>query len=176
MGKVVAILGMGPSLELYKGDADLTIGVNDIYSKVVTDYIVCVDLPIRFTPERLKIINESKPKYFYTHLGEWSHRPDIYPIELQEQYPKYVCDIDHAAIPKSLCSPFVAAAIAYMLHGATEIHLYGVDMIKHPNIDQAMSKSIYVHFSNLQIALIQKGCKLIVHGEGILKSLNKHSQ
>ncbi len=159
MGQV-AVLGLGPSLKLYNGGYDLTIGVNDIYSKVPTDHIVCVDRPDRFTVERLKVINESTP-------------PDYFPIELQEQYPNYVCLLNIKAIPKSLCSPFVAAAIAYKLHEATEIHLYGVDLTNHPNLDKRSCERIFTHFKNLSYSLRIAGSKLVVHGDGILKSLNK---
>jgi hypothetical protein len=172
MGQV-AVLGLGPSLKLYNGGYDLTIGVNDIYSKVPTDHIVCVDRPDRFTVERLKVINESTPERFYTHLTDWQDRPDYFPIELQEQYPNYVCLLNIKAIPKSLCSPFVAAAIAYKLHEATEIHLYGVDLTNHPNLDKRSCERIFTHFKNLSYSLRIAGSKLVVHGDGILKSLNK---
>lgn len=172
MGKI-AVLGLGPSLELYEGGYDLTIGVNDIWAKVQTDHIVCVDNPNRFTPERLKVINESNPVRFYTQLSTWSHRADVYPIELQEQYPNYVCVLNIKAVPKSLCSPFVAAAIAYKYHDAEEIHLYGVDLLNHPLLDKRSCERIAMHFKNLKIALRIYGCRLVIHGDGILKSLNK---
>ena len=49
MGKI-AVCGTGPSIELYKPEYDLSIGVNDIWSKIQTDYIVCLDAKNRFIP------------------------------------------------------------------------------------------------------------------------------
>ena len=41
----VAVLGLGTTLKFYKEGFDLTIGVNDIWSRVKTDHVVCVDPP-----------------------------------------------------------------------------------------------------------------------------------
>jgi hypothetical protein len=171
MGKI-AVLGMGPSLDLFNSrDYDLTIGVNDIWSKVHADYIVCLDMPRRFTPERLNAIELSRPIKFYSQLDYWSKRQDFEKIELLPYYPNYICQLDTPQLPKSFCSPFVAAIIAYKFHGADEIHLFGVDMDNHPNLKGQTLEKIKLHFYNLKIALRSKGCKLVVHGNGILKSI-----
>jgi len=171
MGKV-AVCGLGPSIDLYKPEYDLSIGVNDIWSKVKTDYIVCVDRKERFAAERLKIINDSKPIKFFTQLEEWNYRSDYCKIELQPYYPDYVCQLGIKQIPKSFCSPFVACAIAFNYFHASEIHLFGVDMNNHPNLKGGTLDKIKLHFKNLKIALRQNGCEMIIHGDGILKSLN----
>lgn len=167
------MLGLGPSLELYKGGYDLTIGVNDIWSRVQTDHIVCVDEPARFTPERMETINASKPQRFYTHLDSWSHRSDIFRIELQPNYPNYICLLNTLTVPKSLCSPFVAAAVAYKFHDADEIHLYGVDLVNHPLLHPQSVIKIVLHFKHLKMALKSAGCRMVIHGEGVLTPLNK---
>jgi|WetSurMetagenome_2_1015567.scaffolds.fasta_scaffold23034_4 hypothetical protein len=179
MGKI-AVLGLGPSLGLFNpNDFDLTIGVNDIWSKYHSDYIVCVDAYQRFTPERLKIINESKPIKFYSQFPTkenpkatyWSDRDDYEHIELLPYYPDYICQLDTPKLPKSLCSPFIATVIAYKLLDATEIHLFGVDMDNHPNLKGKTLDKIKLHFTLLKQALRGKGVKLIIHGSGILKNI-----
>lgn len=176
----IAVCGLGFSIGLYKPEYGLSIGVNDIWSKVQTDYIVCVDKRIRFTPERLKIIDESKPIKFFTQypekdhleLMDWRDRNDYCHIELQPNYPDYICQLGINQLPQSHCSPFIACAIAFNYFHATEIHLFGVDMINHPHLHGGTLESIKLHFKNLKIALRQNGCELIIHGNGILKYLN----
>lgn len=165
------MLGLGESLKLYEGGYDFTVGVNDIWREVHTDAVVCVDEGHRFTAERLKTIYASRPLYFYSQLEEWAGMQGYKKIELQEAFPDYVCQLHIPKVPKSLCSPFVAAAIAYKYHGATEIHLYGVDLLTHPLLKHSQCATILKHFRNLKTALTQHGCRLLVHGNGLLKSL-----
>ncbi len=173
MGKI-AVLGLGESLAefTYDGGWDYTLGVNDIWRAVHTDAVVCVDKRAAFTAERLATIDGSRPQRFYTHLPEeWNGRADTFGIALQEMFPDYVCQLHTSKVPKSMCSPFVATAIAFMYHHATEIHLYGVDMVTHPHLKDQMTGKIVKHFKALKVALAMDGCQLHVHGNGILKSL-----
>jgi hypothetical protein len=168
MGKVIAVLGLGASIVEYHDGFDYTIGVNDIWRITPVDAIVCLDRRERFTPERLAVIDDSMPGKFYSQLTEWSHRRDFIHIELQHDYPNYICQIDIPALPKSMCSPFVACAIAYKYHDASEIHLFGVDLINHPTLTGGTLTRIKIHFKNLRDALLKKNIPLIVHGNGIL--------
>jgi hypothetical protein len=171
----IAVLGLGESLNLYLSEApfkfDLTLGVNDIWRKVCADVVVCLDERDRFSDERLKFIDECRPQHFYSQLDCWAARPDFTRIQLQEQFPDYVCQLDISTVPKSLCSPFVAAAVAYKFHQATEVHLYGVDLINHPHLQAHSCTTIVKHFRSLKTALAMHGCGFVVHGSGLLKSL-----
>jgi hypothetical protein len=168
----IAILGLGPSLKSFNtSDFDLSIGVNDIWRHVKTDVVVCLDYPNIFTHDRLKVINECKPKAFYSQIVKWDTRPDFVKINFLDGYPDHVVQFDTPALHKSICSPFVAAEIAYKYYFADEIHLFGVDLIGHPNFDKKQLDNIILHFKNLKVALNQKGCELIIHGEGILKDI-----
>ena len=167
----IAVLGLGESLKLYAGGYDLAVGVNDIWRAVPADVVVCLDDRARFSDERLKTIDECRPLRFYSQLQCWAGRADYEAIQLQEQFPDYVCQLNISKLPKSLCSPFVATAIAYKLHQATEIHLYGVDLLTHPHLKDNTCRSIFKHFRSLKTALAMNGCQLIVHGNGLLKSL-----
>ena len=171
MGKI-AVLGLGGSVSLFvPAGFDLTIGVNDIWRIYKTDVIVCVDKPQAFTPERLKVIMDSKPQAFYTHAVIWDKRPDFRKIDLLPGYPDFICNLDQPGYWKSFCSPFVAVQVAFKMYAATEIHLFGVDLVNHPHLDQALCAKIKVHFRHLKKALTDKGCELVIHGDGILKDI-----
>ena len=168
MGKV-AVLGLGPSKDLFSpADYEISIGVNDIWRFYKTDAIVCLDYPRVFQGERLKVIEASKPEAFFSQLVIWDTRPDFKKINIAPGYPELTCNISGVEYQKSYCSPFVACQVAFKVYGATEIHLYGVDMINHPHLDKALCVKIKLHFSHLKKALEAKDCKLIVHGSGIL--------
>ena len=166
---LVAVLGLGPSKELFTGEGfDTVIGVNDIWRFYHTDVIVCLDREKAFTPDRLKVIKESKPKAFYSQVINWDYRDDFQPIKIQPGYPESGCRLDPVYMAKSYCSPFVACQVAYWYYGATEIHLFGVDLINHPHLNNVLCTKIILHFGHLRKALKEKGCDMIVHGKGIL--------
>ena len=165
---MVAILGLGDSLKEYQPEYDLAIGVNDIWRYVKTEVIVVLDYEKVFTPERLKVIKESKPTAFYSQIVNWDYRPDFKKIDLIPGYPDRLVDLEIAGFYKSFCSPFVAVQIAYKIYGSEEIHLFGVDLTNHPHLDFNICQKIKLHFRNLRNALLVKGCQLVVHGNGIL--------
>jgi hypothetical protein len=70
-----------------------------------------------------------------------------------------------------MTSPFVACVIAYKFHNATEIHLFGVDLVTHPVFSPESLRRIKLHFKNLKQALAKKRVDLIVYGSGLLKDL-----
>lgn len=168
----IAVLGLGPSLNLFNpADFELSIGVNDIWRYVKSDIVVCVDKRSIFGNERIKFIDDCKPKAFYSQVVNWDTRPDFHKIEILHTYPDKICSLDLPAFQKSFCSPFVAVQIGYRYYNGREIHLFGVDLLNHPHLDNALCGKIKVHFKNLKIALLENGCKLIVHGDGILKDI-----
>jgi hypothetical protein len=171
MGKIT-VLGLGPSIhEFNPVEFELSVGVNDIWKFIKSDVIVCLDNPSIFTPERLKIINESKPEAFYSQMVAWDERPDFKKINILPSYPDTYLNLDANEFYKSYCSPFVAVQVGYKYYGATEIHLYGVDLLNHPHLNEVYCTKIKKHFVVLKSALETKGVELIVHGNGILKDL-----
>jgi len=173
MGKI-AILGLGPSLSLFRPEGfDLTIGVNDIWRYYHAEIIVCVDHSSAFKrwPDRLLVINHSRPKIFYSQVVNWDWRPDFKKITILPGYPDRGLNLDAPGFYKSYCSPFVAVQIAYKLHAATDIHIYGVDLTNHPHLDRQLCAKIKNHFSYLFTALRSRGVTITVHGEGILTNL-----
>ena len=175
--KKIAVLGLGESLKLFNPEYDLkttfdyTIGVNDIWRYVKCQAVVCLDIRSAFNSDRLFWIESCTPEIFYSHIINYDIRKDFKLIKLTLYCPNKICNLDTPEINKSLCSPFVACGIAYKFHQATEIHLYGVDLIGHPNLKPDMCTLIKLHFINLKAALKEKGCELIVHGDGLLKNI-----
>jgi hypothetical protein len=101
----------------------------------------------------------------------WDVRPDFRKIDIAPGYPDTYCNLNLPAYQKSYCSPFVSTQIAWKVYGATEIHLFGVDLLNHPHLDQQLCGKIKSHFRHLKSALTERGCRLVVHGQGILKDL-----
>ena len=167
----IAVLGLSPSLNLFTPDYDYSIGVNDIWRHVKTNAVVCLDHRKAFNYDRMSIIDTCTPEIFYTQIINYDTRPDFQLIKLTRGFPDTFCNLDIPEINKSLCSPFVACGIAYKYHNAKEIHVFGVDLLSHPSLDLKMRERIKVHFINLKFALLQKGCELIIHGDGILKNI-----
>jgi len=171
MGKIIAVLGIGPSISLYKNEYDLSIGVNDIWRFHETDVVVCLDKRTAFSDDRSRVINECTPMAFYSQIVNWDFKKGFVKIDFLPYFPNAEINLDIPEFYKSYCSPFVAVQVAYRYYDATEIHLFGVDMINHPHLDQKLCAKIKLHFINLKAALEKKGCKLIVHGEGILNDI-----
>ena len=168
----IAVLGTGSSISLFNADDyDLSIGVNDIWKYVQADIIVCLDKRSVFAGERGITIDNSHPQAFYSQIVNWDSRTDFHKIDIMHHYPDKICNLDLPSFNKSYCSPFVAVQIAYRYYGATEIHLFGVDLLNHPHLNRVLCSKIILHFRNLQAALIEKGSKIIVHGDGILKDI-----
>lgn len=169
---VIAVLGLGASLkEFDPSKFDLSIGVNDIYRSIKTDVVVCLNHSRSFGSDRLRYINDCTPKAFFSQIVNWDYRADFRKIDFIPLYPNNFCQLETKEYHKSFCSPFVAVQIAYKEYGAKEIHLFGVDMINHPNLDKAVCEYIKIHFKNLALALRDRGCAFIVHGKGILKEI-----
>lgn len=165
---IIDVLGLGESLSLFRPNKDnITFGVNDIFRYYPVDYLVCIDKPNRFNDERLKIIKQSAPIKFFSHLNEWDRQPNFELIKLQQQFPTRVCDLDLEKIPKSVFSPYVAIALAYKLFKPSLINIYGVDMVSHDNLSKYRDR-IRTHFKYLKMALAKKGCQANVYGHGIL--------
>jgi hypothetical protein len=165
----VAVLGLGPSLTEFKAeDYELSVGVNDIWRYHPSEAVVCLDKRQSFIYERMKVIDECKPKAFYSHMVIYDTRPDFIKINLAPGYPDGSCNIDTPYLQKSFCSPFVAVQVAWRYYFADEIHLLGVDLVDHPHLNKDVCVKIKLHFQNLKTALQQKNCLLIVHGSGIL--------
>ena len=168
----ISVLGLGSSISLFKPEEfEMSIGVNDIWRYHHTEVVVCLDRRQNFTAERMKYIDECRPKAFYSQLVIYDTRTDFVKVNLAPGYPDGVCNIDTHYLQKSFCSPFVAAQIAWKYYFASEVHLFGVDLVNHPHLNSDICSKIKIHFQNLKNSLKVHDCQLIVHGSGILSNL-----
>ncbi len=169
----IAVLGLGSSISEYKADGfAVSIGVNDIWRYHHTEAVVVLNPPKDFIPaERYKVVSECRPQSFYSQLVMYDTRPDFVKIMLQGGYPDLICNLDSMILPKSYCSPFVACVIALKYYYADQIDVYGVDLLDHPHLKSDLCNKIRIHFIHLKQALEAKNCKLIIHGQGILKDI-----
>ena len=135
----VDILGLGESIGLFIPSGNITFGVNDIYRIFPVDFLVVIDAPNRFTPERLEVIKWSTPNSFISHRHEYRGRNDYMKIDLWERTGLPI-DLDGEKINVSVFSPYVATIVAYKMFEPEVINLYGVDMTNHPNLSSKAEK------------------------------------
>ena len=101
--------------------------------------MVCVDFRSRFTPDRLRTIDSTLCKGFYSQLEDWRSIPNYNRINLN------MPGATLKGYGYSNNSPFVAAQVARKL-GAKEIVLYGCDFHQ----DHKFFKHKNAKFSALQ--------------------------
>ena len=157
---------MGESIHEYTVNTEVSIGVNDVnkfFPDTPADYLVCVDLPSIFTPERQRTIIESVHKKFFTHLSEWSKLVQRCQLFKLDKFPGCLEGLDTKdVVSYSNNSAFVATVIAYKM-GATDIVLYGVDFVNHHHLSRTdVLKKQILDFKNLYDALQKRGVKLSV--------------
>jgi len=126
----VAIVGAGASAEGWgKTKFDLSIGVNDCYKYGYhPDQLVLINFERKFTPPRLKVILATRPSKLWTHTSTWTKHFNNSEVIKLAPFNGYVRSKD--LIYSSKTSPMVAISLAYK-QGATEIVLFGVDMVTH---------------------------------------------
>lgn len=155
----VHVLGLGETLNEFKPDGNITIGVNDIQRFHKTDYVVCVDHPDVFNAERLEAIKDSDCIGFYTQLEEWKrYNPNVKIIEFNRGRG-LIDGIDTDKFCYSNNSPYVACILAYKL-GAKEIVLHGVDFNDHPHLNGASRDKAFRDYKELQKALNKRGVSI----------------
>lgn len=126
------VLGTGPSINLWKPDGRTVFGVNDVGRFADVDYLICIDKPKAFTPERLEVIKKTECREFITHVPEWEGLHKSYKkIEIFGRGKIDLLDSDKIIYSNN--STFVAAVMAYK-YGAKNITLYGVDFTGHPTL------------------------------------------
>lgn len=126
----VQIVACGQSASTWhehKSEFDLSIGVNDCAKwGHAPDHLLVIDSPKRFTKERIDII-KSTPAKFFTRDDQWkSILPSYEKVRLQP-FSKH---LKKGHVYSSKTSPFVALSLAFNM-GATDVVLFGVDLINH---------------------------------------------
>lgn len=157
------VLGLGETLSTYvPNESHRTIGVNDIFKHHAVDVLVVADVPARFTVERRKVIFNSTPELFLSHVDEWSVHPSFKKIKLSKGRGQ-LYDIDTPDVfPYSNNSTFIAVVVAYKM-GAKTITLHGVDFTTHPSLCKPNIHEIVIRdFKNLFIELEKRNVGLFV--------------
>lgn len=169
------VLGLGPSLRIFQKElpAGITVGVNDIWKRYRVDYVVCIDKPDVFAPERREVIEQCTPAAFYSHIDLWEqyHGERFRQLNLTGRFAANKFD-DWNALPRGLDSTYIACMVAYHL-GARGIVLYGADFIGHPNLDEpGKIKRIQDCYRALEYHMRVKNCRLYLGGgDGALKGI-----
>lgn len=159
----VNVLGLGESLKEFKDDGSITIGVNDIYSRFKSDYVVCVDVPKAFNNDRLKTISNTKCKGFYSQCEEWKTIDNFNRIEFNRG--RGLLDgLDSEKFCYSNNSTYVAVILAYKL-GAKEIVIYGADFRTHPNFTGNSFDRVIQDFIALNNEFKKRGVNLFVSSD-----------
>jgi hypothetical protein len=153
----VDILGLGESLREYKPTGNLTIGVNDIGAYYHADVVICVDNLYRFKGERKKTLCTYKPKEF------WSHRLEF--KQFQPGFKEYKIGGTHSLknmgkkniVVFGFTSVYAAITLAYNIYGATEINVYGCDLVNHTTLgEKNMLNKTVKHLFELFLYLKEK--------------------
>lgn len=128
-----SIIGCGSSgQDWHKIPVDLSIGVNDCLKHGAhPDQLVIINFERKFTHERLKTILATRPKKVWTHTSTWKkHFSNAEVIKLSP-FNGYV-RVKSGLTYCSKTSPLVALSLA-VNQGATEIIIWGIDFVSHPN-------------------------------------------
>lgn len=175
----VSVVACGESAkEWFNTPCDKSIGVNDCLKfGHDTDYLVCVNAPFKFEPSksngrvnRKETIIRSKAKFITGLCMEWKKlKPGLDCIQLS-QFTKWA---KKGIVYYSKTSPFIAMSIAFNM-GATDIILWGVDFIDHPDFQQGKRNTEfeieqYVKFAGM---IGGQGCKVWIGNEET--RLSKH--
>jgi hypothetical protein len=148
---ITSIVACGESAkEWYKTPCDLSIGVNDcVKFGHQVDNLVVVNAPLKFHPKvsnghvnRFKTIIDSKPKRFFCHNSNW--KPYFPKYELLP-LRNFIGTYKKGKIYSSKTSPIVAITLAASL-GATDIIIWGVDMLNHPRFSEQAAPKHQVEF------------------------------
>ena len=125
-GETIVVCGCGPSLnDLPVRPTCITIGVNDVGRRFDPDYLVVVNPPAQFPPERRRTIEESRARAVFTQYSDWR-------LEHARRVPVTFgayggVDFSNPnVLHYTRNSPYVALCLAVHL-GATRIGLIGVD-------------------------------------------------
>lgn len=144
----INILGLGETLNQYKPNGGITIGVNDICTFVDVDILVLQDKPHAFSFERYENIINILPTQIFTNQKEW-----------QEAFNYRLVKLIHEEIKPGYDSTYLAIKIAAVYYKPTQINLYGVDFTNHPQHSTILPK-IIEKYTALAQALADLNIKL----------------
>lgn len=169
-GKRAVVFGLGESVNDVK-DLDfaevITIGVNDIDAAFHPKYVLTLDMPKRFKPERLATMLSTRAEFFFSQCTEWEKEAAI-----TKRFAKFKlgkrghANIDvPGTIDYSNNSPYAAIILAHQM-GCSEIAVIGVDFTDnhchiadgtHSLVRAGLVPTIESEYSALRTALAARG-------------------
>lgn len=167
--RVCHIVGIGPSLKHYKRDGNFSIGCNDCFRYVETDYLVVVS---NLDPKRAAVVNASRPKKLLTFLSRWATHPSHEHIGQLHPWKSHRANMmNQGIVHSSNNTPFICASLAYNM-GYREIVLWGVDFTDHPYLrGEALNKTV-VDFDQLQKEFVKNGASMFLGSPGSILSFD----
>jgi len=175
VGATVLVCGCGPSLDAIAGGVPcLTIGVNDVGRVLDTDCLVVVNPRSQFSPERLKVIENTHARAVFSQLAEWRLRHA--PLVRFRLGSYNGVDRPHLAdtLHYTQNSPYVALCLA-MHFGARRIGLLGVDFAGPHPLARHLAQ-IDVEYGKLALAALARGVEIVnVSTQSRLNSMPRQS-
>jgi hypothetical protein len=169
---VCSIVACGSSArDWHKTPYDLSVGVNDMLKfGHQPDQLVLINFKGKFTPDRLKLILATRPKKLWTHTNTWRHHFSNVELIRFSHFSGYFMK---GNIYNSKTSPIVAICIA-IKQGATEIILWGVDMINHKTYAKGTRQGDFEAKTYLKFfeAVEKKGIKIYRGADGSVFDTN----
>lgn len=169
----VHVCGLGPSLKNFKPDGNFSIGCNDIFRTVETDFLIVVSrLPIA----RADIVRASRPKVLLSSMSIWQRHPCYEPLPAMMRWRDNKRNDINMGLYYSNNTPFIACSYAYKYLQAKEIVLWGVDFLDHPYLkDDALLKT-WTDFKQLEKELSENNCRLVLGSSGSVLDLPSASR
>jgi hypothetical protein len=164
------IIGLGPSLKSYRPDGNFSIGCNDCFRSVETDYLVCVS---RLPTERSVFVQNARPKKLLSMMPIYKSHPCYEYIGNLHPWKEYrPNNITKGMVFFSNNTPFIACSIAYNL-GYREIVLWGVDFTDHPHLNGGALNKTVVDFDQLQKEFEKNNASMYLGCQGSILNLNQ---
>lgn len=154
----IFIIGCGPTGEgWFNHPHDLSIGVNDCLKwGRNTDHLLVVNR--RFSRDREEMILRSKPKKFFTTIPYFQK---LFPGAEILRLQMYSKRVKKGQVYSSKTSPFIALSMAFNA-GATNIVLFGCDLVSHPVIKDKLLDYELRNFQHICRELSLQGCHVWV--------------
>ena len=128
-GETILVCGCGASLsQIVAPERTITIGVNDVGRMFDPDYLMVLNPPSQFDPDRFRHVQRSRAKAVFTQLDLGIDHPHIVRFRLGRRGGADLSDPD--VLPYTRNSPYPALCLAIHM-GARRIGLIGVDFTDH---------------------------------------------
>jgi len=168
----INIIGLGSTSKYWDGVGP-SIGVNDM-KRLGFDptYLLIVNTPSQFAPDRMEYIKATKPHKFYTDQpNTWGKLfPSIPVIQINSRIwanSNKLQKISRNYLYHSKTSPFLAISMAFAW-GFNEIILWGVDMVDHHRYKPGEGAFLneYASYKSFCASLKEAGCNVYLGHEG----------